>query len=71
VDGTEKRRVNVSASAWAEYSCSLGEGGKRVRVALRFLNDYYNAVTGEDRNLIVGSVQLVQETTVLALAPTE
>ncbi len=71
VDGSEQSRLSVSRSSWAEYSCSLGEGGRRVKVHLRFLNDYYNAVTGEDRNVIVGSIRLVRETTVLAVAAPE
>jgi hypothetical protein len=71
IDGTEKRRVTVSTNTWAEYSCSVGEGGRRVRVGLRFLNDHYDAVTGEDRNLIVSNIKLVEETTLLTLAPVD
>jgi hypothetical protein len=69
VNGQEKLKSPVEGKGWLEQTCSLGPGPIRARVALKLLNDYYNAATGEDRNLVVRELRLVEETHFLAVTP--
>ncbi len=69
VDGSPNCQATVATSSWHGYSCPVGEGPGRVRVNVKFLNDYYDAVTGEDRNVVVSAINLVQETRLLVLEP--
>ena len=56
---------NVTAESMDEVPMTIKislEENKRVSLKLRLLNDYWNAETGEDRNIFLKSFALKKET---------
>ncbi len=59
--GHRVKEFTVSDRQWRTYTVSVTSSPGLRSVRLRFPNDYVNRATGEDRNLIIDKVDLVEE----------
>ncbi len=60
VGGQQSRGVVVATRGWKEYKTTLEVEGGYQRLAIIFVNDYYDQANDQDRNLYVKEVQLTE-----------
>ncbi len=69
VGGVVVRELEVPDREWRTYTISVTAPPGLRMVRLRFPNDYVNPATGEDRNLVIDKVTVVEEEIQLRFEP--